>query len=91
MKGQHVLDLLLQLVSIKPGLSASPDPHRVPSHALGVGRDGSQNPCPIQPWNPPDSHLGDGQGQVTKNLEGRGAIPTGLALETTFQLAHKQV
>lgn len=37
------------------------------------------------------SFLGDGQGQVTKNLEGRGAIPTGLALEATFQLAHKQV
>lgn len=52
---------------------------------------GSPNPCPIHPWNALESHLRDGQGQVTKHLEGRGAIPTGLALETTFQLAHKQV
>lgn len=63
----------------------------LPAHTLGVARVGSQNPCPIHPWNPLESHLGDGQGQVTKNLEGRGAIPTGLALETTFQLAHKQI
>lgn len=91
MKGQHVLNFLLRVFSINPGFSSTPETHRAPSHALGVGRDGSQNPCPIHPWNPLESHLGDGQGQVTKNLEGRGAIPTGLALETTFQLAHKQV
>lgn len=66
------------------------DPHSSHPH-LGVRRGGSQNPCSIHPWNLLESHLGDGQGQVTKNLEGRGAIPTSLALEATFQLAHKQV
>lgn len=90
MKGQHVLHFLFQLF-INPGFMSPPETQRVPSHTLGVARVGSPNPCPIQPWNPLESHLRDGQGQVTKNLEGRGAIPTGLALETTFQLAHKQV
>lgn len=89
-KGQHGMNLLFQLFANNPSFISAPETHRVPSHTRG-GRVASQNPCPIHPWNLLEPHLGDGQGQVTKNLEGRGAIPTGLALETTFQLAHKQV
>lgn len=39
----------------------------------------------------PQPYLWDGQGEVTEDFKGGGAVATGLALEAAFQLANKEV